>query len=231
MLATSNGSEVSTILVSPDDAFALMVFGPGSATPIHRPLMVQMAEALAHQGIATFRYNYPYSERETVCSSDPIDSLNVLLATARSARDAARALSLDLPLFLGGRSMSGQVLSLALAREDWRDVQGAVLYVYPTRWRVLLDDTVGHLQRVPAPMLFVQGGCDEEFANLDELQSLLNRPGTHADLHVIEGADHSYDLPPGTGKTKSDTLAEVASVTAAWMRKQPQERGNPTRPP
>ena len=102
MLVTSNGPEVSTILVSPDDAFALMVFGPGSATPIHRPLMVQMAEALAHQGIATFRYNYPYSERETVCSSDPIDSLNVLLATARSARDAARALSLDLPLFLGG---------------------------------------------------------------------------------------------------------------------------------
>ncbi len=90
-----------------------------------------------------------------------------------------------------------------------------MLYVYPVKWRVPLDDSVGHLQRVPVPMLFVQGSCDEEFTNLDEPQPVLNGLGTRADLHVIEGADHSYDLPPGTGKMKADTLAEVASVSAA----------------
>ena len=33
MAATSNGPEVATILVEPDDAIALMVLGHGSGTP------------------------------------------------------------------------------------------------------------------------------------------------------------------------------------------------------
>ena len=184
-----------------------------------------MAEAMAHEGIATFRYNYPYSERpKTTYASDLIDSLDVLLATVCSARDSAKALLPGLPLFFGGRSMSGQAMSLALARENWSDVRGAVLYVYPTKWRVLLDDTVGHLPRVPVPMLFVQGGCDDEFADLDELQPVLAGLGTHAALHVVEGADHSFDLPLGSEKLKADMLAEAASVTAKWMRGQLQGR-------
>lgn len=48
MLATSKGPEVATILVVPEDAIALMVLGHGAGTPIYRPLMVQMAEALAN---------------------------------------------------------------------------------------------------------------------------------------------------------------------------------------
>ena len=182
--------------------------------------MVQMAEALADQGIATFRYNYPYSESMTTYSPDMIDSLDVLLATTRSAKSAGAALSLDFPLFLGGRSMSSQVVSLALAHEYWPDVRGVVLYVFPMRWRNLLENTVSHLQRVPVPMLFVQGGRDEEFADLRELQHVLDGLGNRATLHVIEGADHFYDLPVGSDRTRLDALSEVASVTAAWMRSQ-----------
>ena len=174
LLATSNGPEVAAILVEPDDAIALMVLGHGSATPICRPLMVQMAEALADQRIATLRYNYPYSESiETACPPDMINPLDILLATTIAAKNAAKAMSPDLPLFLGGRSMSSQVVSLAMARENWPDVRGVALYVFPMRWRKLLDDTVSHLQRVPAPMLFVQGGRDEEYTDLRELQPVL----------------------------------------------------------
>ena len=156
LLATTYGPEVTSILVEPDDAIALMVLGHGSGTPIHRPVMVQMAEALADQGIATFRYNYPYSESMTTYSPDLIDPLNVLLATTNSAKSVAAALWPSLPLFLGGRSMSSQVVSLALTREYWPDVRGMVLYVFPMRWHNLLANPVSHLQRVPVPMLFVQ---------------------------------------------------------------------------
>ena len=132
MRATSGGPEVSTVLVEPDDAIALMVLGHGSGTPIHRPVMVQMAEALAHQKIATFRYNYPYSEAmnaelgyvfpmrwgnllgDTVgLSSDMIDPLDTLLSTTGSALNAANELPRNLPLFLGGRSMSSQDLCIS----------------------------------------------------------------------------------------------------------------------
>lgn len=213
-------SEISTVLVMPDDAIALMMLGHGAGTPIHGPLMVQTAAALADQRIATFRYNYPYSERMTVYSPDKIDPLEVLLSTTTQAKSAAADLSRDLPLFLGGRSMSSQVVSLALTRERWPDVQGMMLYVFPMKWRNLLADPVSHLHCVSVPMLFVQGGRDEEFCDLQELQPVLDDLGSRATLHVVHDADHDYDLPAGSSKTRSDTLSEVASVTAAWIRKQ-----------
>ncbi len=182
--------------------------------------MVQMAEALADQRIATFRYNYPYSESMTTYSPDMIDSLDVLLTTTGSAKRTAAAMPLGLPLFLGGRSMSSQVVSLALTREYWPEVRGMVLYVFPMRWHNLLANPVSHLQRVPVPMLFVQGGRDEEFTDLQELEPVLDGLGDRATLHVVEGADHFYDLPAGSDRTRLDALSEVASVTAAWMRRQ-----------
>ena len=156
----------------------------------------------------------------TAYSPDKIDPLEVLLSTTNLAKSAAADLPLDLPLFLGGRSMSSQVVSLALTREHWPDVQGMVLYVFPMRWRTLLGNTVSHLHRVRAPMLFVQGGRDEEYCDLGELQPVLDELGDRATLHVVEDADHDYDLPPGSNRNRADALSEVASMTAAWMRKQ-----------
>ena len=219
MRASPSGMEVSTVLVKPSDATALLTLGHGSGTPIHRPVMVQMAEALADQKIATLRYNYPYSETMTTYSPDIIDPLDVLLDTTSAAVTTARALS-DLPMFLGGRSMSSQVVSLAMVRENWPDMCGVVLYVFPMRWENLLDDTVSHLQQVQVPLLFVQGGRDEEFCDLRELQPVVDGLGSKATLHVVEGADHFYDMPTGSGRTRMDALSEVASVTADWVRRQ-----------
>ena len=227
MPATPDGPEVTTILVKPEDAIGLMVLGHGSGTPIHRPHMVQLCQALAGQGVATFRYNYPYSEGMDNYSPELIDPLDVLLATTISAMRAANALALGLPLFIGGRSMSSQVVSLALTKESWPDVRGVVLYVFPMRWRNLLDDTVGHLRDVPVPLLFVQGGRDQEYTELEELEPVLDGLGNRASLHVIEGANHFYDLPVESGRTRSDALAEVASVTASWMRRQLDRRHSP----
>ena len=220
MRATSGGTGVSTVLLGPDDAIALMVLGHGAGTPIHGPVMVQMAEALADQKIATFRYNYPYSETMTAYSPDLIDPLGILLDTTSSALNAAKVLTDGLPTFLGGRSMSSQVVSLAMANESWPDVRGVALYVFPMRWRNLLEDPVGHLRRVHVPVLFVQGGRDERFCDLRELQPVVDALGDNASLHVVEGADHFYDMPEGSGKTRLDALSEVASVTADWVRRQ-----------
>ncbi len=220
MEATSAGPEVATVLVEPDDPFALLVLGHGSGTPIHRPVMVGMAKALADRGVATFRYNYPYSEVMADYTPDLIDPLDVLLATTRAAKSAAQALRPDLPPFLGGRSMSSQVVSLALSSEDWPEVRGCVLYVFPDRWRHLLQSPVGHLPRVPVPMLFVQGGRDEEFSDVGELRAVVDGLGGRATLHVVDGGDHFYKPPADSGRTQSDALSEVASVTAGWVRRQ-----------
>ena len=214
------GSEVSTILLEPDDPIALMMLGHGAGTPMRSPLMDQTAEAFADRQIATFRYNYPYSENTATYSPGKTDPLEVLLSTATAAKSAAADLSLDLPLFLGGRSMSSQVLSLALTRENWPEVRGAVLYVFPTRWLNVLENPVSHLHQVPVPMLFVQAARDTEITDLSELQSAMDGFSSPATLHVVEAADHFFDPPAGSSITRSDVLAEVASVTATWIRGQ-----------
>ena len=220
VVVPASNSEITAILVEPNDAIALMILGHGSGTPANRPLMVQMAEALADQRIATFRYNYPYSESMTTYSPDKIDPLEVLLSTTSAVKSAAADLSLDLPLFLGGRSMSSQVVSLALTREHWPKVRGLVSYVFPTRWHNLFENPISHLHRVPVPMLFVQGGRDEELTDLRELQTVLDDLGSPATLHVVEDADHDFDPPVGSSATRLDVLSEVASATATWISKQ-----------
>ena len=260
--ATPKGPAVPGLLVQPHNALALMLFGHGAGTPMHAPLMHQMSAALAARGVATFRYNYPYSQRLDVgYTEDLIDPLDVLLATTRAAMNSAQALSPNLPLFLGGRSMSSQVMSLALARQPWPHVRGLVLYVFPMRWRVLLQNTVTHLRQVPGPMLFVQGNRDPEFADLTELQPVIenlapqsvrrepalsspNGPGRRlrrtvsnhpsgtaptprSTLHVIPGADHSFNPPPQSNRTQQDAITEAATTTATWIRQQLQAPDNP----
>ena len=219
LLATPTGPEVTAVMVEPDDAFALLVLGPGAGTPIHRPLMVQLADVLSQNGVATFRYNYPYGERGQAYAIEDIDPLDVLLATTTSAKQAAQALLPDLPLFLGGRSMSAQVVSLALTLEDWPEVRGAVLYVFPISWRHVMVDTVGHLRSVRIPMLFVQGSRDD-LAPIPEHEATLEGLGNRASMHVIEDADHSYSFPAGGVRTQMDAITEAASATATWMRAQ-----------
>ena len=140
---TPSGPNLPALLLQPTNPIALIVFGHGAGTPMRAPLMHQMATALARRGIATFRYDYPYSHRlKTGYTEDLIDPLDVLLATTRAAIHAAQHLAPHLPLFLAGRSMSGQVMSLLLAREPLPHVRGLICYVYPNRWRILLNDTV-----------------------------------------------------------------------------------------
>ena len=211
--ATPNGPAVPGLLMQPDDALALMVFGHGAGTPMQAPLMVQMSAALAAGRVATFRYNYPYSHRLDVgYTEDLIDPLPILLATTRAAVNSAQALAPNLPLFLGGRSMSGQVMSLALARQHWPHVRGLVLYVFPMRWRVLLKDTVAHLQHVPVPMLFIQGDRDHEFADLTQLQpvienlapqSVRGEPGRRLRRPVSNHPSGTAPTPPAPPSTSS----------------------------
>ena len=212
-----SGSEVSAILTRPMAARAMLVFGHGAGTPIRHRLMVSMARALAELPVATFRFNYPYSERGGAADwQHSLDSLDVLLSTVRSAVAYAASAAPDLPLFVGGRSLSSQVTSLVLAENAPLDVQGAVFFVYPTLWRTLLDDPVAHLRKVSRPMLFVQGDRDH-YTDLDDLRSVLGPIGRRATLRVVSGADHFYNLPEDSGKNQEEGVSEAAQAVGDWL--------------
>src|SRR5262245_20343635 len=60
--ATPEKGEVSAILMRPDNATHLLVLGHGASTNMRHRTLEQIALSLADQNIATFRYNFPYSE-------------------------------------------------------------------------------------------------------------------------------------------------------------------------
>src|SRR5205085_1968448 len=67
-----------------------------------------LAERLADVGLATFRYNFPYTEH-----GKGRDSPAVCTATVRSAVAAAHRAAPDLPLLAGGHSFGGRMTSTA----------------------------------------------------------------------------------------------------------------------
>ena len=86
-LATPEKGEVSALLIRPEDATHLLVLGHGASTNMRHATLQSIAERLAEVGIATFRYNFPYSENgkgrdgQAVCTAD--DPLGGRGGTAR----------------------------------------------------------------------------------------------------------------------------------------------------
>jgi uncharacterized protein len=210
--ASRSSGEVSALLVRPDSARWMMVLGHGAGAGMRHRFMESAAEALAGHGIATFRYQFPYVENRT---SRP-DPQPVLLATVHSAVAAARAAAGGLPLLAGGKSMGGRMTSLAFAKEAMPDVKGIVFFGFPLhRAGEPATERGEHLERVAAPMLFLQGTRDK-LADLDLLRPVIGRLGERATLHVVEGADHSFEVLKRSGRSPNEVLEELAQTVATW---------------
>ncbi len=192
-----------------------MVLGHGAGAGMRHRFMEDAAAALADYGIATFRYQFPYAEKR---ASRP-DPQPILLATVRSAVDAARAAAPELPLLAGGKSMGGRMTSLASSEDSLPDVRGIVFFGFPLH--PAGAPAVGraeHLERVTTPMLFLAGTRDK-LAGLDLLRPTIERLGRKATLHVVEGADHSFAVPKRSGRSLADVLDEMAQTVAAWAER------------
>ena len=231
---------VSGIVVEAAEAVALLVLGHGAGAPMTHPFMERLAAALAGEGISTLRYNFAYME----AGRKRPDYIRRLLAVVRSALRAGWECAAGLPLLAGGKSMGGRMTStfvadnanLAESTADARaqragaagsvggqsgravpgDLRGLVFFGFPLHAPGRRESVRGdHLADVPCPMLFHQGTRDR-LADLELLRPLLERIGTRATLHVVEGGDHSLAMLKRSGRTQDDVLAEVARITRRW---------------
>ena len=209
---SARSGEVSAILTRGDDDRCLLVLGHGAGAGMRHVFMEDLADALAHTGVATFRYQFPYMEQ----GSRRPNPRPVLLETVRLAVAAAAEVGDGLPLAAGGKSMGGRMTSLAAAVEPLPDVRGLVFVGFPLHPAGKPSiDRAGHLAEVPLPMLFLAGTRDT-LAGLDLLHPVCEELGPRATLHVIEGADHGFHVLKRSGRTDRDVLDELGAVTGAW---------------
>ena len=206
--------DVSGLLLRPEDARLLYVLAHGAGAGMRHRFLESISQHLADRGIATLRYQFPYMERR---SRRP-DAPAVAAATVRTAVVEAARLAPGLPLVAGGKSFGGRMTSTAQAEEPLPGVRGLVFLGFPLHPPGRPDDKrAEHLARVQIPMLFVQGDKDE-FADLKLLRPVLERLGSRATLHLVEGGDHSFHVPKKTGRTDVEVMAELVAAIVDWSR-------------
>ncbi len=211
-LATPEKGWVSAILMRPDKATHLLVLGHGASTSMRHATMQRIAEALAEQGIATFRYNFPYSENGTARNSN-----KTCVETIRSAVEAAHDASPGLTILAGGHSFGGRMTTTAQSEERLANVKGLVLFSFPLHLAGRPDTKrAEHLSAIKIPMLFLSGTRDE-LATLDLLEPVIARLGKSATLHLLDTANHSYKVLKKTRRSTEDVFDEMGRYTRQWI--------------
>jgi predicted alpha/beta-hydrolase family hydrolase len=193
----------------------VVVLGHGAGGNRHTPMLVDLAETLAGSGRAALLYNFPYAEKGGRRPDPP----RVLEAAAREATELAVARTGAQHVVMGGRSMGGRIASQVVAAGT--RAAGLAFLAYPLhppgRPENLRD---AHLPGIAAavPMLFVQGTRDA-FAREELLLGLVEGLGARAELHRVDGADHSFCVLKRSGRTPEDVLEEVRTTFLAWLER------------
>jgi uncharacterized protein len=209
--ATPEKGDVSGLLMRPAQASHLLVLGHGASTNMRHATLQAIAGALADAGIATLRYNFPYSEHGT-----GRDSQAVCTATVRAAVAAAHEAAPGLRFLAGGHSFGGRMTSIAASESPLDGVQGLVFFSFPLHQPGKPDTKrANHLAAVTVPMLFLSGTRDE-LAAIDLLRPVCAKLGARATLHAVDTADHGYKVVKRSRTSDEDVFVEMARVVREW---------------
>jgi predicted alpha/beta-hydrolase family hydrolase len=209
--AVHDKGNVSALLMQPDGATHLLVLGHGASTNMRHATLAMIAESLAEQGIATFRYNFPYSE-----NGRGRDSTETCVATIRSAVAAAKKAAPDLALIAGGHSFGGRMTSTAQSESPLDGVKGLVFFSFPLHPAGRPDTKrAEHLKQIDIPMLFLSGTRDA-LAELDLLKPLVKNLGKHGSLHLLDTADHGFKILKRKRVSDEGVFIEAAKSLLEW---------------
>ena len=206
---------VTGLLQRPAGASALCVLAHGAGADMRHRFMSAVADELAALGVATLRFNFPYTEARRRAP----DPQPVLEAYVRSVCADAQSLAPDLPLFAGGKSMGGRMTSNACAKEPLAGVRGLVFLGFPLHPPKKPARTrAEHLARVTVPMLFLQGTRDD-LADLALIREVTRELGQRATLREYEWANHSFEVPKKSGRTNADVVKSLAQEIAEFTKR------------
>ena len=189
-----------------------LILGPGAGAPQTSGFMVTFASELAARGIDVVTFNFLYMEQRRRVP-DPNAKLE---ACYRAVIEAVARRKLG-KLAIGGKSMGGRIAS-QVAALGAAEVAGLVLLGYPLHPPGRPEELrVKHLPAIETPMLFVQGSRDA-FGTPEELRPFMQKLKAPAELHVVEGGDHSFKVLKRAGLSQADVYKSVQDRIDQWLR-------------
>ncbi len=211
-LVPGNGS-VSAILSVPSNSKAILVLAHGAGAGMDHSAMQALSEALNAKGIATLRYQFLYMEK----GSKRPDRPKLAVAVIESAIRVAAQKVTKLPLYAGGKSFGGRMTTTAASMGLLKGVEGIVCFSFPLHPPKKPGiERAEHLAEVDLPMLWIQGTRDD-LAQLALMKKVV-KAHKNIQLHLIDGADHSYGVLKASCRTNGDVLGEVGQATAKFCK-------------
>jgi predicted alpha/beta-hydrolase family hydrolase len=212
-IVLDTGTNVSGLIDTPPQASACYIFAHGAGAGMSHLFMEAVAAELAQRHIAVLRFQFPYMER----TSKRPDPPKVAHAAVRAAVAEARHRFPQLPLFAGGKSYGGRMVSQAQAGMPLDGVLGLAFVGFPLHPANRPSrDRAEHLFGINIPMLFLQGTRDA-LADLEQLEPLRKSLGRKATLKLFNEADHSLHVPKRTGQSDGDVRREMVDAMVIWI--------------
>ncbi|WP_341998452.1 dienelactone hydrolase family protein [Microbacterium sp. LWH7-1.2] len=209
----NGGVEVSADLAMPSSAWAFAAVAHGAGAGYRHPFLTGFADALAQEGVATLRFNFPYVEAGRRMPGPAAHAIATWAAVhAELAERAAGA-----PVFAMGKSYGGRMASMAAAEGDI-DPAGLVYLGYPLHPPGRPDKArTAHLPDVPQPQLFVEGTNDPFIDPHEQLEEAVASCRI-ADIAWIDGGGHSFEVK-GRKRPAAEIAAGLAPGVAGWLRR------------
>jgi predicted alpha/beta-hydrolase family hydrolase len=180
----------------------ILVVGHGAGAGMDHPFMVGFCEALAGDGVAAVRFNFPYME----AGRRSPDRAPAAVEAFRAVFDVVTERGGGRQVLSGGKSYGGRIASMAAA--EGMPAAALVFLGYPLHAPGKPDQIRDeHLYGLSIPMLFLHGTKDP-FAEPARLAKVIRRLGGRATLVDMEGAGHSFE------RSRKDDAREVGASLA-----------------
>ncbi|MFI5364645.1 MAG: alpha/beta family hydrolase [Candidatus Binatia bacterium] len=217
-IAIADDTTVSTVVAYPDCRTApttAVILAHGAGNDMTNPFLSAVHEGLAAHGFIAVKFNFPYKER----GRRPPDPAPVLERCYGRVIDAVRGDRRIAPrrLVIGGKSLGGRMASHLAAHGV--AVDGLIFLGYPLHPVGKVEQLrVAHLEKIRAPMLFVTGTRDA-LCRLDLLRQTIQRLQVPVTLEIVEGGDHSFNVPKAMRRDPRAVWDEIVTASARWLAK------------
>ena len=215
VIPIGEGKQVSGVLSLPDrDGNKGVILAHGAGNDMNQPMIVFLAEGLARAGYLTLRFNFLYKEE----GRNAPDRQEMLYLAWQGAYRFLR----EHPVYstehitAAGKSMGGRIASQMVA--DGRlSVEQLIFLGYPLHAPGRKDRLRSeHLDKIEIPMRFFAGTRDQ-LCDLELLREVLSRLRAPWDLEIIEGGDHSFNVPKVMGTDLQKVYGRILSKALTWL--------------
>ncbi|MEE9169472.1 MAG: alpha/beta family hydrolase [bacterium] len=191
-----------------------LILGHGAGAGFDSPFMRYFFTRLSELGILVTQFNFRYKEagRKAPPPRKPLESEYRAIIEY-----SLNNIYGDFPLFIGGKSMGGRIASYIAG--EYPEVKGLVFLGYPLHPPGKpATDRAEHLYGLKKPMLFVSGSKDR-LANLNLLKDMVAKLGKFGMLYLIEGADHSLQMPKKAAVTTEEVWNRSCEEIVNWVER------------